>query len=440
MSKKIKLIYLSSMILSMPTLVFAGVADGFSDSKGTIAKVANALLSALAWFGFAIAVGILIFIGIKYVLSGANEKANLKGKFQAYLIGVALIVLCSTIASGVAKIANKDGSNTGGGIVQTGLGLGGITVGGKGYGGSSSTGDKGGTGGKFEVAKNKMAVSGTDGAYFEVEYDGKKYKSTETFTGELSQYVDGIEVGTEVTLKAYPTSESGMEFDCWAIVDDDGNIVEVLTKDLAYTYAMGNENINIQAVYKEKETQSISPDTQIEIGQVTGRAPAKIEVKTESPIAVVAANPEGAEGTYSVSFKNNSNKLGESNGNRDEKLGETYDVSDNGVVGTVHTVDKSASSGKYTINVETNTGNPPQNLSITQYDKNGNSTIIDVPMYYEHKGLYYDSNGNQVATETFSKLDTYAISYDSNRDIDIETNLDVENYSYVVNADCIGGN
>lgn len=430
MSKKIKLIPLISMMLSIPTLVFAGAADGISDSKGTISNVANALLGALAWFGFAIALGILIFIGIKYVLSGASEKANLKGKFQAYLIGVALIVLCSTISSGVAQIANKDGKNDGGGIVREGLSLGGITVGGKGYS----------TGGSSKKPESKMAISGTDGAYFEIEYNGKTYKSTETFTGELSQYVDGkVAEGTEVTLKAYQTSESGMPFDCWAIVDDDGNIIEVLSKDLAYTYAMGNENVNIQAVYKEKEVQSVPTDTKIEVGQVTGRAPAKIEVKTESPIAVVAANPEGAEGTYSVSFKNNSNKLGGSNDNRDEKLGETYDVSDNGVVGSVHTVDKSASSGKYTINVETNTGNPPQNLSITQYDKNGNSTIIDVPMYYERKGLYYDGNGNQVTTETFSKLDTYAISYDSNRDIDIEANLDVENYSYVVNADCIGG-
>ena len=55
------------------------------------------------------------------------------------MIGVALIVLCSTIASGVAQIANKDGKNDGGGIVREGLSLGGITVGGKGYSGNEST-------------------------------------------------------------------------------------------------------------------------------------------------------------------------------------------------------------------------------------------------------------------------------------------------------------
>ena len=70
----------------------------------------------------------MIYIGIKYVLSGANEKANLKGTFSKYLIGVALIVMCSTIASVVANIANTDGSNTASGIVSGGFNLGGLKI------------------------------------------------------------------------------------------------------------------------------------------------------------------------------------------------------------------------------------------------------------------------------------------------------------------------
>ncbi len=81
----------------------------------------------------------MIYIGIKYVLSGANERANLKGTFPKYLIGVAFIVLCSTISSAVANIANTDGSNTPEGIVDKGFALAGITIGGGNYSGTPST-------------------------------------------------------------------------------------------------------------------------------------------------------------------------------------------------------------------------------------------------------------------------------------------------------------
>ena len=68
----------------------------------------------------------LLWIGVKYVLCSANEKANLKGVFHKYLIGVALIVLCSTIASGVANLAASSGDNTAQGIVNTGIEFSGI--------------------------------------------------------------------------------------------------------------------------------------------------------------------------------------------------------------------------------------------------------------------------------------------------------------------------
>lgn len=123
MSRKTKILILLANMLVIPAIAFAE-----NDSYSIIASVLNAILSALSWFGYAIALGILIWIGIKYMLSGANERANLKGTASMYLIGVALIVLCSTIAGGVAEIAGKSGDNTASGIVDKGFKLGGITV------------------------------------------------------------------------------------------------------------------------------------------------------------------------------------------------------------------------------------------------------------------------------------------------------------------------
>jgi len=59
-------------------------------------------------------------MGIKYVLSGANERARLKGMFFKYLLGIALITMCSTIAGGVAELAGRSGDNTAGGVIVKG--------------------------------------------------------------------------------------------------------------------------------------------------------------------------------------------------------------------------------------------------------------------------------------------------------------------------------
>ena len=124
-SKIICMLLVMVAILST-TMVFA---EGESGAYNILANVLNALLSALAWFGYAIAIGALVFMGIKYVMSGAQEKANLKGSLSKYLIGIALIVFCSTIASAVANIANTDGGNDAVSLIKEAFRLGGATVG-----------------------------------------------------------------------------------------------------------------------------------------------------------------------------------------------------------------------------------------------------------------------------------------------------------------------
>ena len=73
-----------------------------------IKNIANRILKIVMWFAYALALGSLIFFGIKYMLSGADEKANLKGMLPKYLIGMFAILFCFTIASWVAGIAGND--------------------------------------------------------------------------------------------------------------------------------------------------------------------------------------------------------------------------------------------------------------------------------------------------------------------------------------------
>lgn len=113
MNRKTKFLIIYIGILIFPVITFA------DESYNNMSIILNDILNAFAWFGYAIALVMLIWLGIKYVMSGLNEKADLKGKAILYLIGVGLIVLCSTIAGAVGTLASKNGDNSAEGIVNT---------------------------------------------------------------------------------------------------------------------------------------------------------------------------------------------------------------------------------------------------------------------------------------------------------------------------------
>ena len=83
-------------------------SNDFEREQLAIKNISNRVLNIVMWFGYAIAFGCLIFFGIKYMLSGADEKASLKGMLPKYLIGLVAILFCFTIASFVAGIAGSD--------------------------------------------------------------------------------------------------------------------------------------------------------------------------------------------------------------------------------------------------------------------------------------------------------------------------------------------
>ena len=106
MSKKsIKICLLVSILtLTSYSLVYATEQDA-------IGNILNSILSVLTWIAYAIAIGFAIYIGIKYVIAPADEKARLKGVLPKYLLGIALIVFCFTIASMFAKISGNNSAD-----------------------------------------------------------------------------------------------------------------------------------------------------------------------------------------------------------------------------------------------------------------------------------------------------------------------------------------
>ena len=90
-------------------------ADGLRDSAGGEGEAAAEIqesgvrmLQAVMWLGYAIALGILVFIGIKYMTGAADAKANRKSAITSWVIGAFVVVMAATIAGWVAKIIDVD--------------------------------------------------------------------------------------------------------------------------------------------------------------------------------------------------------------------------------------------------------------------------------------------------------------------------------------------
>ena len=101
MKKKSIFLMLLLLMLMIPTFVFAFVEDVGNQIEPTpvdgMADMASTILSAIQWVGYAIAFGMLLYIGIKYMMSAASEKAALKQSVINYLIGAFVVVTVTTI-------------------------------------------------------------------------------------------------------------------------------------------------------------------------------------------------------------------------------------------------------------------------------------------------------------------------------------------------------
>ena len=76
-----------------------------ANSVTDIGNSVNKIVKAFAYIGYALAISMLAFLGIKYAMSPANEKADVKQASTSYVIGAFLIFCASSVAAVFAKIA-----------------------------------------------------------------------------------------------------------------------------------------------------------------------------------------------------------------------------------------------------------------------------------------------------------------------------------------------
>lgn len=109
MKKKIfRVLNVFLIMIGIPTF---SLANGYIPNVGTPSapstefnNVAGNIIGVMMWVGYAIAVGMIIFIGIKYVIASADEKASLKGVLVKVIIGSLIIAGSVTIANIVKSV------------------------------------------------------------------------------------------------------------------------------------------------------------------------------------------------------------------------------------------------------------------------------------------------------------------------------------------------
>ena len=102
------LVFIVVLVVFISTTVWAFY--GFSPSPSTpdgMQTMGEDILGAVQFAGYAIAMGMLIYIGIKYVTSSADGKADLKKDSINYVIGVIIIVSCSTLFGAIVKFVES---------------------------------------------------------------------------------------------------------------------------------------------------------------------------------------------------------------------------------------------------------------------------------------------------------------------------------------------
>lgn len=120
MNKRIINIFLTlAMCVSMciPTLATSSYIDPVhpfieEDYGGSVMDVVEEVLGHTQFITWGIAVGMMIYVGIKYMMSAANERANLKNGTINFVIGAIVIAAANTLFYIIVDIVQQATTTT----------------------------------------------------------------------------------------------------------------------------------------------------------------------------------------------------------------------------------------------------------------------------------------------------------------------------------------
>lgn len=73
---------------------------------GQFKNVAVTIIATMKWVGYVVAIGMLIYVGIKYTMAAADEKASMKGVLVKVVTGSLIIAGATTIVDFVLTLSS----------------------------------------------------------------------------------------------------------------------------------------------------------------------------------------------------------------------------------------------------------------------------------------------------------------------------------------------
>ena len=70
----------------------------------TLQNKVNLILGAIQIAGYLIAAGMIVFVGVKYIMASGDEKADIKTALPKYCMGAMLIVFCDLIIGWIVNL------------------------------------------------------------------------------------------------------------------------------------------------------------------------------------------------------------------------------------------------------------------------------------------------------------------------------------------------
>ena len=107
-SKSIYIIILVAILITTFTnVVYANMQQIYNPTTNPFSNVITMVISVIQVVGVSIAVIMLTYIGIKYIMASPEGKADLKGQLFPYLIGCVLLFAGAGLIGIIANVANE---------------------------------------------------------------------------------------------------------------------------------------------------------------------------------------------------------------------------------------------------------------------------------------------------------------------------------------------
>ena len=97
---------MSSFVCAAPTDIRDVIGgDPVATPPGDSSTLVSKILGTFQFIGYAIAIGMLIYVGIKYTLAAADGKADLKSSMIKYVVGAIIIAAADVIFGWIIGLA-----------------------------------------------------------------------------------------------------------------------------------------------------------------------------------------------------------------------------------------------------------------------------------------------------------------------------------------------